>query len=86
MLATMGPVPDLVYLFLPLKGVFNSQAKTVMRKEAVYTLLLNVTLFPGMKFSVTPDTKYMRFSAIEDGQTVHYNLKVSFPSFIVTLC
>jgi len=48
----------------------------VMRKEAVYTVLLNVTLFPGMKCFIAQDPRYIRFSVIEDGTTTHYNLRV----------
>jgi len=52
-------------------------ARLVMRKEAVYTLLLNVTLFPGMLCMLAPqDPRYLRFSAIEDGSTTHYNLRL----------
>lgn len=48
-----------------------------MRKEAVYTLLLNVTLFSGMLAALAPqDPRYLRFSAIENGATTHYNLRV----------
>lgn len=50
----------------------------VMRKEAVYTLLLNVTLFSGMKCTLAQDPRYVRFSVIENGQqTTHYNLRAS---------
>ncbi|KAF8202406.1 hypothetical protein BJ912DRAFT_944731 [Pholiota molesta] len=52
-------------------------ARLVMRKDAVYTLLLNVTLFPGMRCSLAQDPRYIRFSAIENGVTTTYNLKVS---------
>ncbi|KAF9224070.1 hypothetical protein BS17DRAFT_94603 [Gyrodon lividus] len=52
-------------------------ARLVMRKEAVYALLLNVTLFQGMKCFLAQDPRYIRFSAIEDGKTVHYNVRVS---------
>lgn len=48
----------------------------VMRKDATYTLLLNVTLFHGMKVSLAQDPRYIRFSAIEDGIATTYNLKV----------
>jgi Ran-binding protein 3 len=48
-----------------------------MRKEAVHTVLLNVTLFTGMRCFLSPDPRYIRFSAIESGQTTHYNLRVS---------
>lgn len=52
----------------------------VMRKEAVYTVLLNVTLFPGMLCMLAPqDPRYLRFSAIENGSTTHYNLRVCRP-------
>ena len=55
----------------------NSSSFTpVMRKEAVFTVLLNVTLFPGMKCFLAQDPRYIRFSAIEGGATVHYNLRV----------
>ncbi|KAJ3889947.1 hypothetical protein GG344DRAFT_78307 [Lentinula edodes] len=53
-------------------------ARLVMRKEAVYTLLLNVTLFAGMKCTLAQDPRYVRFSVIENGQqTTHYNLRAS---------
>jgi len=48
-----------------------------MRKEAVYTLLLNVTLFPGMRCTLAQDPRFVRFSVIEDGTATHYNLKVT---------
>ncbi|KAM6497278.1 hypothetical protein JOM56_007751 [Amanita muscaria] len=51
-------------------------ARLVMRKEAVFTLLLNVTLFNGMRCGVAQDPRYLRFSVIESGSTVHYNLRV----------
>lgn len=59
-----------------------------MRKEAVFTLLLNVTLFHGMRCSLAQDPRYLRFSAIENGSTVHYNLRVSVHAklMIWTLC
>lgn len=51
----------------------------VMRKDAVYTLLLNATLFKGMKCSYAPqDQRYLRFSVFDQtGTPTHYNLKVS---------
>lgn len=52
-------------------------ARLVMRKEAVFTVLLNVTLFHGMAVSVTQDPRYVRISVIENGATVHYNLRVA---------
>ena len=49
---------------------------TVMRKEAVYTLLLNATLFRGMRCFLAQDPRYLRFSVFEAGATTHYNLRV----------
>src|ERR1700753_680610 len=50
-----------------------------MRKDAVYTLLLNTTLFKGMKCSYAPqDQRYLRFSTFDRaGIPTHYNLRVS---------
>jgi Ran-binding protein 3 len=53
---------------------------SVMRKDAVHTLLLNITLFPGMRFTLAQDPRYLRFTAIENGVATTYNLKVSFSS------
>jgi len=53
-----------------------------MRKDAVYTLLLNVTLFPGMRCTLAQDPRYMRFSAIENGVATTYNLKVGYASVL----
>lgn len=47
-----------------------------MRKDAVYTLLVNVQLFHGMKCVFAQDPRYVRFSAILGGKTTHYNLRV----------
>ncbi|KAH9857323.1 hypothetical protein C2E23DRAFT_873970 [Lenzites betulinus] len=52
-------------------------ARLVMRKEAVYTLLLNATLFKGMRCFLAQDPRYIRFSVIEESVTTHYNLRVS---------
>ena len=51
----------------------------VMRKDAVYTVLLNATLFTGMKCSYAPqDQRYLRFSTFDRaGVPTHYNLRVS---------
>ena len=50
----------------------------VMRKDAVYTVLLNATLFKGMKCSYAPqDQRYLRFSTFDRaGVPTHYNLRV----------
>jgi Ran-binding protein 3 len=55
-------------------------ARLVMRKEAVFTVLLNVTLFHGMSVSAAQDPRYVRISVIEGGKTVHYNIRVSYLS------
>ncbi|KAI0630634.1 hypothetical protein C8Q77DRAFT_1134385 [Trametes polyzona] len=52
-------------------------ARLIMRKEAVYTVLLNATLFKGMKCFLAQDPRYIRFSVIEAAATTHYNLRVS---------
>ncbi|KAI0794663.1 hypothetical protein C8Q74DRAFT_1366079 [Fomes fomentarius] len=52
-------------------------ARLVMRKEAVYTVLLNAPLFKGMRCFLAQDPRYIRFSIIEAGATTHYNLRVS---------
>jgi len=64
-------------LKLNVRRADGSGARLVMRKEAVYTLLLNVPLFQGMKCFPAPDPRYIRFSVIEENKTVHYNLRVS---------
>ncbi|KAK2464012.1 hypothetical protein APHAL10511_003956 [Amanita phalloides] len=63
-------------LKLNVKRFDGTGARLVMRKEAVFTLLLNVTLFHGMRCNLAQDPRYLRFSAIENGSTVHYNLRV----------
>jgi Ran-binding protein 3 len=50
----------------------------VMRKEAVYAVLLNVTLFRGMSCSIAQDPRYLRFSVLTPSGTMHYNLRVRF--------
>ncbi|KAG8221062.1 hypothetical protein J3R82DRAFT_2575 [Butyriboletus roseoflavus] len=64
-------------LRLNVRRADGSGARLVMRKEAVYTLLLNVPLFQGMKCFLAQDPRYLRFSVIEHNKTVHYNLRVS---------
>ena len=49
---------------------------SVMRKDAVYTVILNVTLFGGMRCSLAQDPRYLRVSAIENGVATTYNIKV----------
>lgn len=51
-------------------------ALLVMRKEAVYTLLLNAPLFKGMRCFLAQDPRYLRFSVLEAGSATHYNLRV----------
>jgi len=64
-------------LKLNVRRTDGAGARIVMRKEAVYTLLLNVTLFKGMRCSIAQDPRYVRFSTIEEGQMVHYNLRLA---------
>ena len=55
----------------------------VMRKEAVYTVLLNATLFKGMRCFPAQDPRYIRFSVIEHNVTTHYNLRVRTHSAVL---
>ena len=64
--------------YMPISCVFFS----VMRKDAVYTVILNVTLFGGMRCSLAQDPRYLRVSAIENGVTTTYNIKV-FLNFLL---
>jgi len=53
-------------------------ARLVMRKDAVYTVILNATLFKGMNCSYAPqDQRYLKFSTFEDGSATHYNLRLA---------
>ncbi|KAH9074917.1 hypothetical protein EDB83DRAFT_2515795 [Lactarius deliciosus] len=54
----------------------HSGARLVMRKDAVYAVLLNVTLFRGMSCSIAQDPRYLRFSVLTPSGTTHYNLRV----------
>ena len=71
-------VPDsvcvipLLLVVRPLKLILH----TVMRKEAVYTVLLNAPRFKGMRFTLAQDPRYLRFSVLENGVTTHYNFRV----------
>lgn len=72
-------------MFFPPKPVSISCVLfSVMRKDAVYTVILNVTLFGGMRCSLAQDPRYLRVSAIENGVTTTYNIKVFLNLF--TLC
>jgi Ran-binding protein 3 len=57
-----------------------------MRKEAVHSVLLNVTLFAGMRCFLSPDPRYLRFSVIEGGKTIHYNLRVGVRFIFLLYC
>jgi len=53
-------------------------ARLVMRKDAVYTVILNATLFKGMRCSyASQDHRYLRFSTFENGCATHYNLRLA---------
>ncbi|KAF8270640.1 hypothetical protein EI94DRAFT_1722170 [Lactarius quietus] len=58
------------------RRVDHSGARLVMRKDAVYAVLLNVTLFRGMSCSIAQDPRYLRFSVLTPSGTTHYNLRV----------
>jgi hypothetical protein len=78
----MEPALGWVCLFTPGTFVFSDLFLfSVMRKDAVYTLLLNVTLFSGMRCTLAQDPRYLRFTAIEEGVVTTYNLKVNSPEF-----
>ncbi|RPD57223.1 hypothetical protein L227DRAFT_578131 [Lentinus tigrinus ALCF2SS1-6] len=64
-------------LRLNVRRADGTGARLVMRKEAVYTVLLNATLFKGMRCFLAQDPRYLRFSVFEGGITSHYNLRVS---------
>jgi len=64
-------------LKLNVKREDGTGARLVMRKDAVYTVILNVTLFGGMRCSIAQDPRYLRVSAIENGVATTYNIKVS---------
>ena len=51
--------------------------RSVMRKEAVLSILLNAPLFKGMHCSLAQDPRFVRFSIIEGTVMMHYNLRVS---------
>lgn len=58
-----------------------------MRKEAVYTVLLNAPLFKGMCCFLAQDPRYLRFSVFESGSTTHYNVRVRVICFcLVVIC
>ncbi|KAI0690885.1 hypothetical protein C8T65DRAFT_671143 [Cerioporus squamosus] len=64
-------------LRLNVRRADGTGARIVMRKEAVYTVLLNATLFKGMRCFLAQDPRYLRFSVFESGALTHYNLRVS---------
>lgn len=74
-----------VCFFFLSEAAYIDEIFLVMRKDAVYTLLLNVTLFPGMRVSLAQDPRYIRFSTIENGITTTYNLKVCSSNSLLLL-
>ncbi|KAJ7580135.1 hypothetical protein C8J56DRAFT_865843 [Mycena floridula] len=62
-------------LKLNVRASDGAGARLVMRKEAVHSLLLNVTLFKGMRCDLAQDPRYVRISVIEAGSSIHYNLR-----------
>jgi len=63
----------------------RSGARLVMRKDAVYAVLLNVTLFRGMSCAIAQDPRYLRFSVLASSGTIHYNLRVGSAQAAVDL-
>jgi Ran-binding protein 3 len=58
------------------RKVDRGGARLVMRKDAVYAVLLNVTLFRGMSCTIAQDPRYLRFSVLTPSGAIHYNLRV----------
>ncbi|KAI0287349.1 hypothetical protein BC826DRAFT_1045299 [Russula brevipes] len=58
------------------RKVDRTGARLVMRKDAVYAVMLNVTLFRGMSCAIAQDPRYLRFSVLTPSGTIHYNLRV----------
>lgn len=51
-------------------------ARLIMRKDAVYTVILNAPLFKGMQCQLQTDHRYFRFSMFEGTTTTHFNLRL----------
>ncbi|KIY68029.1 hypothetical protein CYLTODRAFT_490106 [Cylindrobasidium torrendii FP15055 ss-10] len=54
----------------------TGRVRILMRKDAVHATLLNVPLFHGMHCELAQDPRYLRFSSIEGGVTIHFNLRL----------
>jgi len=67
------------------RKVDRGGARLVMRKEAVYAVLLNVTLFRGMSCTIAQDPRYLRFSVLTPSGATHYNLRVGSAQAAVDL-
>ncbi|KAI0246899.1 hypothetical protein BJV78DRAFT_90903 [Lactifluus subvellereus] len=67
------------------RRVDRGGARLVMRKDAVYAVMLNVTLFRGMSCSIAQDPRYLRFSMLTPSGTTHYNLRVGSAQAAVDL-
>lgn len=55
-----------------------------MRAEGVYRLILNASLFSGMRCTLAQDPKFIKFSVVEGGVPVHHLIKVSSVPCIFT--
>ncbi|EPQ31414.1 uncharacterized protein PFL1_00749 [Pseudozyma flocculosa PF-1] len=53
-------------------------ARLVMRADGILRLILNVSLFPGMKCEL--QEKFVRIVAFEDGNLAHFAIKMSNPT------
>ncbi|SPO28374.1 related to YRB2 - Ran-GTPase-binding protein involved in nuclear protein export [Ustilago trichophora] len=58
-------------------------ARLVMRADGVLRVILNVSLFKGMKCEL--EEKFVRIVAFEDAKPVHYAIKLSNPNNAATL-
>ncbi|KAE8231624.1 hypothetical protein CF326_g3359 [Tilletia indica] len=59
-------------------GKARSPPRLVMRTEGVLRLILNVILFPGMSVELAQE-KFVRFIAFEDGNLVHFAVRMAQP-------
>lgn len=63
---------------VPKKSSDKRPARLVMRADGVLRVILNVSLFKGMKCEL--QEKFVRIVAFEDAKPVHYAIKVrSYP-------
>lgn len=67
---------------VPKRSSDKRPARLVMRADGVLRVILNVSLFKGMKCEL--QEKFVRIVAFEDAKPVHYAIKVSLhPSLLI---